>query len=71
MLKWEVEKGSRYCFWEKGNFMLIYEFKYGQTWKIWPSSLNLSLWNAFKGGEKEFVVTRFGETFADDKNQFK
>ena len=25
-----------YC-WEKGNFIMINEFKYGQTWKIWPS----------------------------------
>ena len=25
--------------WEKGNFIMINEFKYGQTWKIWPSPL--------------------------------
>ena len=34
--------------WEKGNFIIINEFKYGQTWKIWPSPLNLSLYNPFK-----------------------
>ena len=34
--------------WEKGNFIMINEFKYGQTWKIWPSPLSLSLYNLFK-----------------------
>ena len=24
------------------------EFKYGQTWKIWPSPLSLSLYSSFK-----------------------
>ena len=38
------------CFcWEKGNFTLIYQFKYSQTWKIWPSPLILSFYNIFKG----------------------
>ena len=27
----------------KSNFVLIYEFKYGQNWKNWPSPLSLSL----------------------------
>ena len=27
---------------------MINEFKYGQTLKIWPSPLRLSLYNAFK-----------------------
>ena len=27
---------------------MINEFKYGLTWKIWPSLFNLSLYNAFK-----------------------
>ena len=35
--------------WEKGNFMMINELKYGQTWKIWPSPLSLSLYSTFKG----------------------
>ena len=34
--------------WEKGNFIMINEFKYGQTWKIWPSLLSLSLYSTFK-----------------------
>ena len=34
--------------WEKGNFIMINEFKYGQAWKIWPSPLTLSLYNPFK-----------------------
>ena len=29
--------------WEKGNFIKINGFKNGQTWKIWPSPLSLSL----------------------------
>ena len=33
--------------WEKGNFIMINEFKYGQTWKIWPSPLSLSLYSTF------------------------
>ena len=34
--------------WEKGNFIMINEFKYGQAWKIWPSPLSLSLYSTFK-----------------------
>ena len=34
--------------WEKGNFIMINEFKYGQTWKIWSSPLSLSLYSTFK-----------------------
>ena len=34
--------------WEKGNLIMINEFKYGQTWKIRPSPLTLSLYNPFK-----------------------
>ena len=34
--------------WEMINFTMINEFKYGQTWKILPSPLNLSLYNPFK-----------------------
>ena len=29
---------------------MINEFKYGQTWKIWPSPLSLSLYSTFKNG---------------------
>ena len=34
--------------WEKGNFIMIIVFKYGQTWKVWLSPLSLSLYNPFK-----------------------
>ena len=44
---------------------MIYELKYGQTWKIWQSSLNFSFYNTFNaafqyaktygGGQKVFV----------------
>ena len=33
--------------WEKGNFIITIEFKYGQTWEIWPSALSLSLYCTF------------------------
>ena len=33
---------------EKGNFIVINEFKYGQTWKICPPPLSLSLYSTFK-----------------------
>ena len=29
--------------WEKGNFIMIKEFRHGQAWKIWSSPLSLSL----------------------------
>ena len=35
--------------WEKGNFIMINEFKYGQTWKNWPFPLSFSLCSTFKG----------------------
>ena len=42
-LAWEVERIWRcYCC-EKGKFIMIIEFKYRQTWKIWPSPLSLAL----------------------------
>ena len=44
----EVGKIWRCSRWEKGNFIMINEFKYGQTWKIWPSPLSLSLYSTFK-----------------------
>ena len=34
--------------WEKGNFVMINKFRFGQTWKIWPSPLSLSLYSTFK-----------------------
>ena len=34
--------------WEKDNFIIINEFKYGQTWKIWPSWPSLSLYSTLK-----------------------
>ena len=47
--------------WEKGKFIMINKFKYGQTWKIWPSPLILSLYSTFKGWNQWrhiFTVTR-------------
>ena len=44
----KVGKFWRYSSWEKGNFITINKFKYGQNWKIWPSPLSLSLYSTFK-----------------------
>ena len=33
---------------------MINEFKYGQTWKIWPSPLSLSLYSTFTMLTEEF-----------------
>ena len=52
----EVGKIWRYFRWEKGNFILIYEFKYGHTWNIWPSPLSLSLYSTFKNKNLRYAV---------------
>ena len=44
----EVWKIWRRSCWEKGTLVMIYELKYGQTWKIWPFPLSLSLYSTFK-----------------------
>ena len=36
---------------EKKVILMINEFKYGQTWKIWPSPLSLSLYSTFKASD--------------------
>ena len=43
----EVGKIYRCSRWEKGNFIMINEFKYGKTWKLWLSSHSLSLYSTF------------------------
>ena len=48
----KVGKIWRCSWWEKGYFVMINEFRYGQTWKIWPSPLNLSLYSTFKDSLK-------------------
>ena len=35
--------------WKKDNFIMINEFKYGQTREICPSPLNVSLYETVKG----------------------
>ena len=44
----EVGKIWRSSCWEKRNFIMINEFRYGQTLKIWPSPLSLSLYSTSK-----------------------
>ena len=44
----EAGKIWRCSCWEKGNFIMINEFKYDQTWTIWPFPLSLSLYSTFK-----------------------
>ena len=36
---------------------MINEFKYGQTWKIWPSTLSLSLYSTIKSFLKKLEFT--------------
>ena len=43
----EVGKIWRCSCWEKGNFIMINQFKYGQTWTIWHFPLSLSLYSTF------------------------
>ena len=38
---------------KKVKFIIINEFKYGQTWKIWLSPLSLSLYSTF---EVQFLI---------------
>ena len=49
MIQFATEMGEiwRWSCWEKWNFILIYEFKYCQTWNIWPSPLSLGLYHTF------------------------
>ena len=63
-LEREVGKIWRWSCWEKGNFIMINEFKYGQTWKIWPSTLSLSLYSTIKSFLKklEFTASWLGLT---------
>ena len=42
-------------YWEKGNFIMINEFKYGLTWKNGPYQLSLSLYSTFKTTEATYV----------------
>ena len=42
---------------EKGNFVMINEFKYHQTWKMWLSLLSLSLYSIVKLSEKQPIPT--------------
>ena len=44
----EVGKIWRCSCWEKGNFIMINEFKCGKPWKIWPSPLSSSFYSTFK-----------------------
>ena len=38
---------------------MINEFKYGQTWKIWPSTISLSLYSTFKAFKKQIIERKF------------
>ena len=54
----EVGKIWRCSCWEKGKFIMINEFKYDKTWKIWPSLLSLSLGSTFKHYIRSKLVSR-------------
>ena len=48
--------------WEKGNFIMINEIKYDQTWKIWPSSLSLSFYSTFKAYSEPYVTLAYSQS---------
>ena len=52
--------------WEKGNFIMINEFKYGQTWKIWPSPFSLSLYSTFKWFSNAEMVWFLNRNFCQE-----
>ena len=43
----EVGKIWSCSYWEKGNFIMINEFKYCQMWKMWRTPLSLLLYSTF------------------------
>ena len=43
----------------KSNFIMINEFRYGQTWKFSPSPLSLSLYSTFKGQNMSATALRW------------
>ena len=53
----EVGKICRCYCWKKCNFIMINEFKYGETLKIWSSPLSFSLYSTFND---EAIVGRRG-----------
>ena len=53
----EVGKIWRCSCWEKGNFITINVFKYGETWtSVWPFPISLSLYSTFKHSLFPFCV---------------
>ena len=44
----EVRKSGHVLAEKKNNFIMINEYKYGQTWKISPSPLSFSLYSTFQ-----------------------
>ena len=53
----EVGKIWRCSCWEKGNFVMINVFKYGETWtSVWPFPISLSLYSTFKHSIFPFCV---------------
>ena len=67
-LAMEVEKIWWCSCWEKGNFIMINEFKYGQTWKIWQSPLSLSLYSTFKSCIPQILLVPFLNTLLQMKS---
>ena len=52
----EVWKIWTFSCWEKDSCIMINEFKDGQTWKILPSPLSLSLYSTFHGPAGNFFT---------------
>ena len=54
---------------KKGNFIMISELKYGQTWKTWPFPFSFPLYSTFKtkyillGSKAPWPMSAIAETY--------
>ena len=58
----EVGKIWRCSCWAKSNFIMINEFNYGQTLKMWICSLSLSIYSTFKDSKMEVFLENFAKS---------
>ena len=66
----KVGKIWRWSWWEKGNLIMINKFKYGPTWKIWPSPLSYPFTVSLRGlvGRGWREVVKGQKMVQNDKN---
>ena len=72
-LERELGETSWFSCWEKSNFILIYDFKYGQTWKNWPSSLrvlHLTIqYGCFMTVSEKLITSNFTSSITDKSDK--